>query len=287
MDESQLAGALAFCRLVLNQPELQIDDICKANVVNRIIADFDKRPTIKQCEPNPNVSYDVIFRIIFRNRTDFGHYICLYQFRGSYKVKVDDSDRLGPVLVKVDDPGPSKWAKSEPSWVKVDGLDFNNFFQNEPLISVRNYELVIENISNYYRQVLNQIVICSLPNGLTIVRAGRSNSGLHELDTLLNLLINAAVNSDNKECYITYIKSFDHQYQAEIFRRITATSEDFLAEISVPEVSYSNSKTIESHLEQLLKYLSEVSSERDQSKRALNEALQERDQIAQNTGIDY
>ena len=147
--------------------------------------------------------------------------------------------------------------------------------------------MVIENISNYYRQVLNQIVICSLPNGLTIVRAERSNSGLHELDTLLNLLINAAVNSDNKECYITYIKSFDNQYQAEIFRRITATSEDFVAEISVPEVTYSNSKTIESHLEQLLKYLSEVSSERDQSKRALNEALQERDQIAQNTGIDY
>ena len=60
MDESQLAGALAFCRLVLNQPELRIDDICKANVVNRIIADFDKRPTLKQCEPNPNVSYKLI-----------------------------------------------------------------------------------------------------------------------------------------------------------------------------------------------------------------------------------
>ena len=85
----------------------------------------------------------------------------------------------------------------------------NHFFQNEPLISVRNYELVIQNISSYYRQVLNQIIICSLPNGLTIVRAGRSNSGLNELNTLLNLLINAAVNSDYKECYITYIKDRD------------------------------------------------------------------------------
>ena len=77
------------------------------------------------------------------------------------------------------------------------------------MISVRNYELVIQNISSYYRQVLNQIIICSLPNGLTIVRAGRSNSGLNELNTLLNLLINAAVNSDNKESYITYIKERD------------------------------------------------------------------------------
>ena len=84
-----------------------------------------------------------------------------------------------------------------------------------------------------------------------------------------------------------WIKSFDHIYQAEIAQRITSTSEDFVAEISIPEVTYSNSKTIESHLEQLLKYLSEISSERDQSKRALNEALQERDQIAQNTGIDF
>ena len=76
MDESQLAGALAFCCLVLNQPELRIDDICKANVVNRIIADFDKRPTVKQCEPNPNVSSDypsiTLYSggiIIFRSRT--------------------------------------------------------------------------------------------------------------------------------------------------------------------------------------------------------------------------
>ena len=88
-------------------------------------------------------------------------------------------------------------------------------------------------------------------------------------------------------CFVSLLKSFDHIYQAEIAQRITSTSEDFVAEISIPEVTYSNSKTIESHLEQLLKYLSEISSERDQSKRALNEALQERDQIAQNTGIDF
>ena len=50
---------------------------------------------------------------------------------------------------------------------------------------------------------------------------------------------------------------------------------------------YSNSKTIESHLEQLLKYLTEITQDRDHSKRALNEALQERDQIAQNTGKGY
>ena len=85
MDESQLAGALAFCRLVLNQPELRIDDICKANVVNRIIADFDKRPTLKQCEPNPNVSSnDVIFRTVYFRWSyhfpdiRYGHYF-LYQ----------------------------------------------------------------------------------------------------------------------------------------------------------------------------------------------------------------
>ena len=107
MDESQLAGALAFCRLVLNQPELRIDDICKANVVNRIIADFDKRPTVKQCEPNPNVSYDVIFRtvysgglIIFRNRKTIirvliiPYYICLYQFCGRTPKKFPTSGEL-------------------------------------------------------------------------------------------------------------------------------------------------------------------------------------------------
>ena len=71
--------------------------------------------------------------------------------------------------------------------------------------------------------MLNQIITHTLPNGLIIVRAGRSNSGLNELNKLLNLLINAAVSSETKEVYINYIKSFDHTYQAEIAERITAT----------------------------------------------------------------
>ena len=57
MDEDQLAGGVAFCRLVLSQPELRLDDLCKAHTINRIVADFDKRPTVRQCEPNPNVSF--------------------------------------------------------------------------------------------------------------------------------------------------------------------------------------------------------------------------------------
>ena len=56
MDEEQLAGGVAFCRLVLNQPELRLDDLCRASTINRLVADFDKRPTVRQCEPNPNVS---------------------------------------------------------------------------------------------------------------------------------------------------------------------------------------------------------------------------------------
>ena len=95
--------------------------------------------------------------------------------------------------------------------------------KNDALTAVRNYELVIQNISAFYRHVLNQIITRKLPNGLIIVRAGRSNAGLNELNTLLNLLINAAVSSETKEVYINYIKSFDHTFQAEIAERITAT----------------------------------------------------------------
>ena len=154
--------------------------------------------------------------------------------------------------------------------------------QNDQLLAVRNYELVIQNLSSFYRQVLQQIVTQTLPNGLIIVRAGRSNSGLHELSTLLNLLINAAVSSETKELYVSYIQSFDTSYQAEIVERITATK-DYVADLTVPEVNYSNSKTIESHVESLLQQLDTVAAVRDANQRQLNEALQERDQIAQNS----
>ena len=76
-----------------------------------------------------------------------------------------------------------------------------------------------------------------------------------------------------------------------------------MAEITVPEVNYSNSKTIETHFEALLGQLAEVSASRDANQRQLNETLQgtgssfslnfqviflfkpwlERDQIVQNS----
>ena len=101
--------------------------------------------------------------------------------------------------------------------------------QNEQLITVRNYELVIQNLSSFYRQVLNQIITKTLPNGLIIVRAGRSNAGLHELNSLLNLLINAAVSSETNEVYINYITSrcFGLAYKTEIAERIKATEVTF------------------------------------------------------------
>ena len=47
-----------------------------------------------------------------------------------------------------------------------------------------------------------------------------------------------------------------------------------MAEITVPEVNYSNCKTIETQFESLLGQLADVSASRDANQRQLNEALQ-------------
>lgn len=56
MEESQLQGGLSFYRLMLSQPELRLVDLCNGITINKIIAQIDKRPTVKQCELNPSVS---------------------------------------------------------------------------------------------------------------------------------------------------------------------------------------------------------------------------------------
>lgn len=99
---------------------------------------------------------------------------------------------------------------------------------------------------------------------------------------MFNLLINAAVSSDSKETYINSIKQFNPVYQMEIADRIK-TAQEYLTDTSVPEVTYGNCKSIEEDYENLVQNLLEVTSTRDQSRRQLNETLQERDQIAQNS----
>ena len=56
MEDSQLEGGLSLFRLILSQPELRLVDLCDGITINKIIAEIDKRPTVKQCELNPSVS---------------------------------------------------------------------------------------------------------------------------------------------------------------------------------------------------------------------------------------
>ena len=75
---------------------------------------------------------------------------------------------------------------------------------------------------------------------------------------------------------------FSAVYQQEIAERITVTH-GYVAETTVPEVTYTNGKSVEEEYLTLVKYLKEVTQSRDQTRRQLHETLQERDQIAQNS----
>jgi hypothetical protein len=64
MDEQQLEGGLSFVRLLLSQPELRLVDLCIGATINKIIGLIDKRPTVKQCDPNLTVS-TFLFELYF------------------------------------------------------------------------------------------------------------------------------------------------------------------------------------------------------------------------------
>ena len=145
-------------------------------------------------------------------------------------------------------------------------------------------EIAISNLSLFYRQVLNKIITCSLPNGLTIVRAGKSTAGLHELDLLLTLITYAAVNSADREKFVGQIVSLDQSMQQEMAERIQKT-EDYLipAEPLTGPETFASISEVKEVLDVMQQRLGAVVQQRDITQRQLNETVQERDQVAQNT----
>ena len=52
----ELQGGLTFIGLMLTKPKLRLVDLCDGITINKVVTEIDKRPSVKQCEPNPTVS---------------------------------------------------------------------------------------------------------------------------------------------------------------------------------------------------------------------------------------
>ena len=88
MEESKLEGALSFCRMVLNQPELRLDDMCKemsSNKKNRKYTFFQNFKIKKVVPSKPFLYFHFLF-LVFLGPTII--FLIKYLFQNSQNGKV-------------------------------------------------------------------------------------------------------------------------------------------------------------------------------------------------------
>ncbi|XP_053365448.1 protein Daple isoform X2 [Clarias gariepinus] len=148
-------------------------------------------------------------------------------------------------------------------------------------LRMQNLSTVIRHIRNYYQEHLQQLVLMTLPNVLTIAKDPLSGKSMEEMKRLLLLLLGCAVQCERKEEIIEKIKLLDIETQAAIvshIQEVTHNQENVLdmqwqdvGELP-PEFLDSLSRSMAFHLRKLI-------DERDECSELILELTQERDYL--------
>ncbi|XP_062862903.1 protein Daple [Trichomycterus rosablanca] len=157
----------------------------------------------------------------------------------------------------------------------------NKQVNNDVNLRIHNLSTVIRQMKNYYQESLQQLILMTLPNVLTIAKDPLSGKSMEEMKRLLLLLLGCAVQCDRKEEIIEKIKLLDIETQAAIvshIQEVTHNQENVLdlqwldvGELSAEDLD-SLSRTLAFHLRKLI-------DERDECSELILELTQERDYL--------
>ncbi|XP_006824799.1 protein Daple-like, partial [Saccoglossus kowalevskii] len=87
-------------------------------------------------------------------------------------------------------------------------------------LRIQNLDTVMRNIKSYYQDILQQLIVMSLPNILAIAKEPDSETSVRELHKLLLLMLGCAVQCERKEVFIEKIKQLDIDVQHAIVGHI-------------------------------------------------------------------
>ncbi|XP_063804655.1 protein Daple isoform X2 [Pseudophryne corroboree] len=157
----------------------------------------------------------------------------------------------------------------------------NKHVNNDVNLRIQNLAILVRHIKTYYQEVLQQLIVMSLPNVLVIGKDPLTGKSMEELSKILLLMLGCAVQCDRKEEYIERIKQLDIETQAGIvshIQEVTHNQENVfdLQWLELPDMAPeeldSLSRNMALHLKRLL-------DERDDSKEVIVELTQERDYL--------
>ncbi|KAJ7991126.1 hypothetical protein DPEC_G00294020 [Dallia pectoralis] len=157
----------------------------------------------------------------------------------------------------------------------------NKNVNNDVNLRIQNLNIVIRHIKNYYQESLQQLILMTLPNVLTIAKDPLSAKGMDEMKSLLLLILGCAVQCERKEEVIEKIKLLDIETQTAIvshIQEVTHNHENVLDMqwLELPDVATEElvplSRNMALHLRKII-------DERDESAEVIVELTQERDYL--------
>ncbi|XP_075700446.1 protein Daple isoform X2 [Rhinoderma darwinii] len=157
----------------------------------------------------------------------------------------------------------------------------NNHVKNDVNLRIQNLTILVRHIKNYYQEVLQQLIVMTLPNVLLIGKDPLTGRSMEELKKILLLMLGCAVQCDRKEEYIEKIKQLDIETQEGIvshIQEVTHNQENVfdLQWLELPDMAPeeldSLSRNMALHLKRLL-------DERDEYKEVIVDLTQERDYL--------
>ncbi|XP_053140235.1 protein Daple isoform X2 [Hemicordylus capensis] len=157
----------------------------------------------------------------------------------------------------------------------------NKHVNNDVNLRIQNLTILVRNIKTYYQEVLQQLIIMSLPNVLLIGKDPLSGKSMDEIKKLLLLVLGCAVQCERKEEFIERIKQLDIETQAAIvshIQEVTHSQENVfdLQWLELPDMAPEELETLSRNM---VFHLKRLIDERDECTELLVDLTQERDYL--------
>ncbi|XP_018419839.1 PREDICTED: girdin isoform X1 [Nanorana parkeri] len=152
---------------------------------------------------------------------------------------------------------------------------------NDATLRIQNVSVLVKQIKSYYQESLQQLVMMSLPNVLTIGKNPFSEQGTEEMKKMLLLMLGCAVQCARKEEFIDKIQDLNFDTKAAVaahIQEVTHNPENVLDLQSMDSTDISPDD-LESLLKNVAFHLKRLVDERDEQSETIIELTEERDSL--------
>ncbi|XP_072265770.1 girdin isoform X3 [Pyxicephalus adspersus] len=164
---------------------------------------------------------------------------------------------------------------------KADNQRIYKKINNDASLRIQNLSVLVKQIKSYYQESLQQLVMMSLPNVLTLGKNPFSEQGTEEMKKMLLLMLGCAVQCARKEEFIEKIQDLDFDTKAAVavhIQEVTHNSENVLDLQSMDSTDIP-SDDLETLLKNVAFHLKRLVDERDEQSETIIELTEERDSL--------